>query len=105
MSEITMPSLSDSMQDGTILSWLKSDGDRVQVGDELLEIGTDNATVAFESPATGVLTIVAEVGETLPVGAVIAKLAGRERSSASPERATRELTRMQQVIARRMSEA
>jgi pyruvate dehydrogenase E2 component (dihydrolipoamide acetyltransferase) len=74
MTEITMPSLSDSMQEGTILSWLKEDGEPVQVGDELLEIETDKATMTYESPAEGVLKIAAAVGETLPVGAVIAHL-------------------------------
>jgi pyruvate dehydrogenase E2 component (dihydrolipoamide acetyltransferase) len=75
MTEITMPSLSDSMQEGTILSWLKEDGEPVQVGDELLEIETDKATMTYEAPAEGVLKIVAAVGETLPVGTVIAYLA------------------------------
>jgi pyruvate dehydrogenase E2 component (dihydrolipoamide acetyltransferase) len=44
MTEITMPRLSDSMEQGTIASWLKSDGDRVDAGDELVEIETDKAT-------------------------------------------------------------
>jgi pyruvate dehydrogenase E2 component (dihydrolipoamide acetyltransferase) len=74
MTEITMPRLSDSMQEGTILSWLKEEGEPVQEGDELLEIETDKATMAYPSPASGVLRIVATVGETLPVGAVIATL-------------------------------
>ena len=72
MNEITMPSLSDSMQEGTILSWFKADGERVEAGEELLEIETDKATMAYESPVAGVVRIVAAVGETLPVGAVIA---------------------------------
>ncbi|HEY3729609.1 MAG TPA: dihydrolipoamide acetyltransferase family protein [Solirubrobacteraceae bacterium] len=74
MTEITMPSLSDSMQEGTILSWLKEDGERIAVGDELLEIETDKATMTYESPAEGTLRIVATVGQTLPVGAPIAHL-------------------------------
>jgi pyruvate dehydrogenase E2 component (dihydrolipoamide acetyltransferase) len=74
MTEIRMPSLSDSMQEGTILSWLKDDGEPVAVGDELVEIETDKATMTYESPAEGTLTIVAAVGETLPVGAPIARL-------------------------------
>ncbi len=85
MNEITMPRLSDSMQEGTILSWLKSDGDRVQAGDELVEIETDKATMAYESPAEGVLTIVAAVGETLPVGAVIASVGERAEVDHPPE--------------------
>jgi pyruvate dehydrogenase E2 component (dihydrolipoyllysine-residue acetyltransferase) len=74
MTEITMPSLSDSMQEGTILSWLREDGVQVAVGDELVEIETDKATMTYESPAEGILRIVAAVGETLPVGAPIAQL-------------------------------
>ena len=76
ITEITMPRLSDSMHEGTILTWLKADGEQVQAGDELLEIETDKATMAYESPAAGVLTIVAQAGDTLEVGAVIATLGG-----------------------------
>jgi pyruvate dehydrogenase E2 component (dihydrolipoamide acetyltransferase) len=75
MTEITMPSLSDSMSEGTILTWLKEEGEQVTAGDELVEIETDKATMAYESPAAGTLHIVAAVGETLPVGQVIAQLA------------------------------
>jgi pyruvate dehydrogenase E2 component (dihydrolipoamide acetyltransferase) len=71
--DITMPRLSDSMTEGTILTWLKADGDAVAEGDELVEIETDKATMTYESPAAGVLTIVAEAGETLAVGAVMAR--------------------------------
>jgi pyruvate dehydrogenase E2 component (dihydrolipoamide acetyltransferase) len=87
MTEIKMPRLSDSMQEGTILSWLKSDGDEVATGEELLEIETDKATVAYESPGQGVLTIVAAVGETLPVGALIARLGEGVQSVAPAPRA------------------
>src|SRR3712207_9076813 len=69
-----MPRLSDSMEEGTILRWLKSDGDEVKRGDELAEIETDKATMTYEADTDGVLTIVAGEGETLPVGAVIAHL-------------------------------
>ena len=74
MTEIKMPRLSDSMQEGTIVSWLREEGEHVAEGDELVEIETDKATMAYESPAAGVLAIVAAVGETLPVGAMIATL-------------------------------
>ena len=43
MQEIVMPRLTDSMEEGVILSWLKQDGDEVSVGDELVEIETDKA--------------------------------------------------------------
>ena len=84
MNEIKMPRLSDSMQEGTILSWLREDGKQISEGDELVEIETDKATMAYESPADGVLTIVAAVGETLPVGAVIATLGDGAQVSRAP---------------------
>jgi pyruvate dehydrogenase E2 component (dihydrolipoamide acetyltransferase) len=71
------------MEEGTILSWLKDDGDEVAVGDELVEIETDKATMTYESPAEGVLRIVAGVGETLAVGAPIAHLGGADEPPAS----------------------
>ncbi|HEV7885521.1 MAG TPA: dihydrolipoamide acetyltransferase family protein [Solirubrobacteraceae bacterium] len=74
MTEIVMPRLSDSMEEGTILKWLKADGDEISRGDPLAEIETDKATLTYESDAGGVLTIVAEAGDTLPIGSVIARL-------------------------------
>jgi pyruvate dehydrogenase E2 component (dihydrolipoamide acetyltransferase) len=72
--EIVMPRLSDSMEEGTILKWLRSDGDAVKRGDPLAEIETDKATLSYEADAAGVLTIVASAGETHPIGTVIARL-------------------------------
>ena len=69
-----MPRLSDSMEEGTILKWLKSDGDEVKRGEELVEIETDKANMTYEADADGVLQIVAEEGDTLPVGEVIARI-------------------------------
>src|SRR3954451_13255659 len=83
MPEITMPRLSDSMEEGTILKWLKSDGDEVSEGDELAEIETDKATMTYEADAAGVLEIVAEEGQTLAIGEVIAKLKGEGDESSS----------------------
>ena len=56
MSEVVMPRLSDSMEEGTILTWLKQVGDEVAVGDELVEIETDKANMAYESDVAGTLT-------------------------------------------------
>jgi pyruvate dehydrogenase E2 component (dihydrolipoamide acetyltransferase) len=75
--EIVMPRLSDSMEEGTIIKWLKGDGDAVARGDELVEIETDKATMTYEADADGVLQIVAGEGDTLPVGEVIARLNGK----------------------------
>jgi pyruvate dehydrogenase E2 component (dihydrolipoamide acetyltransferase) len=73
MAEIVMPRLSDSMEEGVILKWLKQVGEEVAVGDELVEIETDKANMAYEADVAGTLTeILAPEGETLPIGAPIA---------------------------------
>src|SRR6187200_3281707 len=75
MSEVVMPRLSDSMEEGTILTWLKQVGDEVAVGDELVEIETDKANMAYEADVAGTLQeILAGEGETLPIGTPIARI-------------------------------
>jgi len=91
MSEVVMPRLSDSMEEGTILSWLKQVGDEIAVGDELVEIETDKANMAYEADEAGTLTeILAQEGETLPIGSPIARIGdgdsanGQSARSAGP---------------------
>lgn len=74
MTDILMPKLSDSMEDGTILSWLEKSGARVDAGGELLEIETDKSTVTYVAEATGILEILAAEGTTVPVGQPIARI-------------------------------
>ena len=82
MADVVMPRLSDSMEEGTILAWLKQVGDEVAVGDELVEIETDKANMAYESDVAGVLTeILAKEGETLPIGTPIARVGDGEGSA------------------------
>jgi pyruvate dehydrogenase E2 component (dihydrolipoamide acetyltransferase) len=76
MPDVSMPRLSDSMEEGTILKWLKSDGDEVKRGEELVEIETDKANMTYEADQDGVLKIVASEGDTLPVGETIASIGG-----------------------------
>ena len=76
MADVVMPRLSDTMEEGTILRWLKAEGEAVAAGDELVEIETDKANMSYEAEAEGVLSVVADVGATLAVGAVIARLGG-----------------------------
>jgi pyruvate dehydrogenase E2 component (dihydrolipoamide acetyltransferase) len=80
MTEIVMPRLSDTMEEGTILSWLAADGEQVSRGQELVEIETDKANMTYESDQEGVLQIVAAEGDTLPVGAVIAHIGGGDNA-------------------------
>jgi biotin carboxyl carrier protein len=63
-----------SRRPGTILSWLKADGEAVEAGEDLVEIETDKATVTHPAEGSGVLSIVATEGTSLPVGATIAQL-------------------------------
>ena len=70
---INMPRLSDTMEEGTVASWLKQVGDPVEEGDILAEIETDKATMEFESFFSGVLLhIGTSVGETAPVDTLLA---------------------------------
>ena len=85
MSEVVMPRLSDSMEEGTILAWLKQVGDEIAVGDELVEIETDKANMAYEADVAGTLQeILAQEGETLPIGMPIARV-GENGSGSSAE--------------------
>jgi pyruvate dehydrogenase E2 component (dihydrolipoamide acetyltransferase) len=73
MPEVFMPRLSDTMQEGTVSTWTKNVGDRVEKGDVLAEIETDKATMELEAYDSGVLEkILVDVGKTVPIGEVIA---------------------------------
>src|SRR5271165_3528483 len=87
MADIVMPRLSDTMEEGTILRWLKRDGESVSRGEELVEIETDKATMIYESDQHGVLQTIAGEGDTLAVGELIARVeaAGGTPRAAAPE--------------------
>src|SRR5919197_6210352 len=75
MADVTMPRLSDTMQEGTIARWLKQPGEPVARGDVLAEIETDKATMPLEAFDAGTLeAILAPEGETVPIGQVIARI-------------------------------
>jgi len=77
MADVVMPRLSDSMEEGTILQWLKQPGDEIAVGDELVEIETDKANMAYESDVAGTLSeILVEEGDTVAIGTPIATVDG-----------------------------
>ncbi len=88
---IRMPKLSDSMEEATVLAWLKRPGDAVERGEPLVEVETDKATIVYESESNGVLDeILVADGETAALGAPIAHLrtsdAGPANASAPPAR-------------------
>src|SRR6185369_11282982 len=80
-----MPALGVAQQSGTLLKWLKAEGQSVSKGEPLMEIETDKATVEIEAPASGVLSQVsAKAGDEIPVGQRIALiLAPGESASAA----------------------
>jgi len=85
-----MPRLSDSMETGKILRWLKKEGEEVKKGEPLVEIESDKANIEVEAYASGKLSkIVVPEGESAPIGAVIAEIAGPPADASGAGRATR----------------
>src|SRR3954470_21102696 len=83
-TDVLMPRLSDSMEEGTVLKWIVQPGGEVKRGEPLVEIETDKANMTYEADSDGVLVeVLAEEGETLPIGQVIARIgeAGEKPSS------------------------
>ncbi len=82
--EITMPRLSDTMEEGTLLHWYKKVGDVISSGDVLADIETDKATMELQSFDDGIFSeIIVQVGEKVRVGKVIALLTEEDESPAS----------------------
>src|SRR5947208_11450438 len=97
MSEINMPRLSDTMQEGTIARWLKKAGDEVKKGDILAEVETDKATMDLEAYEAGTLQqVLVQEGETVPVGQAVARIGssaadkdeGAEKTASAPQTAS-----------------
>ena len=73
---VTMPALGESVSEGTVTRWLKSEGDHVNVDEPLLEVSTDKVDTEIPSPVAGTLTkIIVQVDQTVPVGAELAIIA------------------------------
>jgi pyruvate dehydrogenase E2 component (dihydrolipoamide acetyltransferase) len=85
MADVVMPRLSDSMEEGTVLQWLKKVGDEIAVGDELVEIETDKANMAYEADVAGTLAeILVQEGETVAIGTPIARVGDSGEGSEGP---------------------
>ena len=86
MSEVKVPELAESISEGTISEWLKSVGDQVEQGENIVELETDKVNVEVISEVSGVLSeIKAEEGDTVEVGSVIAIVSEGESGSTSSE--------------------
>jgi pyruvate dehydrogenase E2 component (dihydrolipoamide acetyltransferase) len=82
--DFLMPKLSDTMEEGTVLQWLKDDGAMVTKGEPIVEIESDKANMMVEAPADGALHIVAQVGDSLPIGVPIATIGEGSPPQAPP---------------------
>lgn len=88
ISEVVMPQMGADMQEGTILRWLKREGDAVQRGETIAEIETDKANVEIEAYESGVLRrILLSEGTTVPVGRIMAVIAAPDDDISPYERA------------------
>jgi acetoin:2,6-dichlorophenolindophenol oxidoreductase subunit beta len=85
---VVMPRLSDSMEEGTVVRWLKADGDTLAPGDELVEIETDKATMVYQAEAAGTLRRLVAEGDTVGLGAPIAELAAARDGGGASNRRT-----------------
>jgi pyruvate dehydrogenase E2 component (dihydrolipoamide acetyltransferase) len=89
--EVIMPKMGDAMEEGTLLKWLKSEGDEVSEGDPIAEIETDKVTMELEAEDAGTLAqLIADEGQDVPVGEAIAFIQGEgeevpERSAGGGE--------------------
>jgi pyruvate dehydrogenase E2 component (dihydrolipoamide acetyltransferase) len=134
-TEVVMPRLSDSMEEGTIVKWLVDQGGTVKRGEPLVEIETDKANMTYDADTDGTLIeVLAKEGATLPVGKPIARVgdaseaesssgngggriveaaaegggeraAERREAGAKGEVEIHEQTRQQQTVSRRMAES
>jgi len=92
MANVQMPRLSDSMETGRIIHWLKKEGDDVVKGEPLVEIESDKANIEVEAYASGKLSkILVKEGDSAPIGAVIAEIGGAastaQKSDSGPAQA------------------
>src|SRR5512146_1732887 len=83
-SRVVMPKLSDTMEEGRILRWLKQEGDTVETGQALAEVETDKATVEMEAYTSGVIRkLLVPAGDTVTIGAPIAIIGAADEDVSS----------------------
>ncbi|MEY3715010.1 MAG: hypothetical protein RJB59_813, partial [Actinomycetota bacterium] len=82
---VKMPALGESVTEGTVTRWLKSEGDQVALDEPLLEVSTDKVDTEIPSPAAGILQkIVVPVDSVAPVGAELAIIADGASQTSAP---------------------
>src|SRR5947209_6983894 len=83
-TQVTMPAMGESVTEGTVLTWLKQEGDHVEADDPLVEVSTDKVDAEVPSPVSGVLAkIHVQEGDTIQVGQLLAEIGASERGERS----------------------
>ncbi|UTA67245.1 2-oxoglutarate dehydrogenase complex dihydrolipoyllysine-residue succinyltransferase [Emticicia sp. 21SJ11W-3] len=82
--DVVVPAVGESISEVTIASWSKKDGDSVKMDEVICELESDKATFELPSPESGVLTIVAQAGDVVPIGGVVARIAVGATASSAP---------------------
>ena len=104
---VTMPALGESVSEGTVTRWLKSEGDHVAMDEPLLEVSTDKVDTEIPSPVAGILQkIVVAIDQTVPVGAELAIIADGAAPASTPAPAApvvaAPVTPLQQLLQRQL---
>src|SRR3954467_9072712 len=99
-TQVTMPAMGESVTEGTVLTWLKQEGDHVETDDPLVEVSTDKVDAEVPSPVSGVLAkIHAGEGDTVQVGQLLAEIGGNgDGNGAGPAAAPPEAPAEAEVV-------
>ena len=99
-AEILMPQQSDTMTEGTVVRWLKKEGDKIAAGDVIAEIETDKATMEMEAFESGTLAVISvPEGGKVPVGAVIGVIATSKENAADVKKSFKPAAGAQKPLA------
>jgi pyruvate/2-oxoglutarate dehydrogenase complex dihydrolipoamide acyltransferase (E2) component len=73
-TEVLLPKIGFSMNEGVLSQWLAADGAQIRAGEPLYALESEKSVQEIEAPASGTLKIIAQIGETYPVGTVLAEI-------------------------------
>src|SRR6266850_8307125 len=82
--QVKIPTVGESITEVTIANWLKNDGDLVKMDEAIAELESDKATFELTAPQAGILKILKQKGETVPIGTVISEVADSTQAAVVP---------------------
>src|SRR5258706_12492868 len=82
--QVKIPTVGESITEVTIANWLKNDGDVVKMDEVIAELESDKATFELTAPQAGILKILKQKGETVPIGTVISEVADSTQAAVVP---------------------